>query len=62
MDLFLNDFLRNLPNIDPDVFKNHVSSMMKVKQHEDLNIAEEVDRNWKEVTDETYSFERLNNE
>jgi hypothetical protein len=39
-----------------------VSSMMEIKQHEDLNIAEEVDRNWKEVTDETYSFERLNNE
>jgi hypothetical protein len=27
-----------------------------------VNLAEEVNRNWKEITDETYSFERLNNE
>ena len=36
--------------------------MIEIKQHEDVNLAEEVNRNWKEITDETYSFERLNNE
>ena len=39
-----------------------VSSMIEIRQHEDLNLAEENGRNWKEITDETYSFERLNNE
>ncbi len=36
--------------------------MIEIRQHEDLNLAEENGRNWKEITDETYSFERLNNE
>ena len=36
--------------------------MIKIKQHEDLNLREEVDRNWREITEETYSFQRLNSE
>ena len=42
--------------------QTQVLSMIEIKQHEDLNLAEEVDRNWKEITEETYSFQRLNNE
>ena len=36
--------------------------MIEIKQHEDLNLREEVDRNWREITEETYSFQRLNSE
>lgn len=36
--------------------------MVEIKQHEDLNLPEEVDRNWNEITKETYSFQRLNSE
>ena len=39
-----------------------VYSMIKLKQHEDLNLVEEADRNWKEITQQTYIFDRLKNQ
>lgn len=36
--------------------------MVEIKQHDDLNMGEEFDRNWDEIVDETYNFQRLNDE
>ena len=35
-----------------------VDSLIELKEHEDLSLAEEAERNWIEVLDQTYLFDR----
>ena len=39
-----------------------VDSLIELKEHEDLSLAEEAQRNWIEVLDQTYLFDRRRRE
>ena len=39
-----------------------VDSLIELKEHEDLSLAEEAERNWIEVLDRTYLFDRRRRE
>ena len=39
-----------------------VDSLIELKEHEDLSLAEEAERNWIEVLDQTYLFDRRRRE
>ena len=39
-----------------------MDSLIELKEHEDLSLAEEADRNWVEVIDQTYTFNRKRRE
>ena len=39
-----------------------MDSLIELKEHEDLSLAEEADRNWTEVLDQTYLFDRKRRE
>ena len=39
-----------------------VDSLIELKEHDDLSLAEEAERNWIEVLDETYLFDRRRRE
>ena len=39
-----------------------VDSLIELKEHEDLSLAEEAERNWSEVLDQTYLFDRRRRE
>jgi len=39
-----------------------VDSLIELKEHEDLSLADEADRNWTEVLDQTYIFNRKRRE
>ncbi|XP_022087201.1 nardilysin-like [Acanthaster planci] len=63
IDLFLESFLDKMAT--PDVennFKTHVESLITLKQCADNHLGEEVDRNWWEVLNHTYLFDRLKRE
>ena len=39
-----------------------VDSLIELKEHKDLSLAEEGDRNWTEIRDQTYLFDRKKRE
>ena len=39
-----------------------VDSLIELKEHKDLSLAEEADRNWTEISDQTYLFDRKKRE
>ena len=39
-----------------------VDSLIELKEHKDLSLAEEADRNWTEIRDQTYLFDRKQRE
>ena len=39
-----------------------MDSLIELKEHEDLSLADEADRNWTEVLDQTYIFNRKRRE
>ena len=39
-----------------------VDSLIELKEHKDLSLAEEADRNWTEIRDQTYLFDRKKRE
>ena len=39
-----------------------VDSLIELKEHKDLSLAEEADRNWAEIRDQTYLFDRKKRE
>ena len=43
-------------------FGCQVDSLIELKEHEDLSLADEADRNWVEVIDHTYIFNRKRRE
>ena len=62
---YRNHFSRSYENRFKDtvVFKYvQVDSLIELKEHEDLSLAEEAERNWTEVLDQTYLFDRRHRE
>ena len=60
-----NHFSRSYENCSKDTvsFKYvQVDSLIELKEHEDLSLAEEAERNWIEVLDQTYLFDRRRRE
>ena len=39
-----------------------MDSLIELKEHEDLSLADEADRNWTEILDQTYIFNRKRRE
>ena len=39
-----------------------MDSLIELKEHEDLSLEDEADRNWVEVIDQTYTFNRKRRE
>ena len=39
-----------------------MDSLIELKEHEDLSLSDEADRNWQEVLDQTYIFDRRQRE
>ena len=39
-----------------------MDSLIELKEHKDLSLAEEADRNWTEIRDQTYLFDRKKRE
>lgn len=49
-----------LDDLTEEQFEQSKSSLIKIKQCVDVHLKEEVDRNWSEMTDDEYIFDRLN--
>ncbi|XP_078353430.1 nardilysin-like [Oculina patagonica] len=62
IDAFLDEFGETLRSLTDDDFKSQVDSLIELKEHEDLSLADEADRNWTEVLDQTYIFNRKRRE
>ncbi|XP_015277075.1 PREDICTED: nardilysin-like [Gekko japonicus] len=59
IDDFLVHFEEKLRNLSDEEFKAQVSALIKLKQTDDAQLAEEVERNWTEVITQQYVFDRL---
>lgn len=62
IDAFLDEYGEILRTITEEDFKSQVDSLIELKEHEDLSLADEADRNWIEVIDQTYIFNRKRQE
>lgn len=62
IDAFLDGYGEILRTITEEDFKSQVDSLIELKEHEDLSLADEADRNWIEVIDQTYIFNRKRQE
>ncbi|XP_073259534.1 nardilysin-like [Porites lutea] len=62
IDAFLDEFGEMLKSMTNEDFKSQVDSLIELKEHEDLSLAEEAERNWIEVLDQTYLFDRRRRE
>lgn len=56
---FLRQFETRLSAMTEDDLKTRVLSLIKLKQVPDLSLDEEVSRNWNELLNEEYLFDRL---
>ncbi|XP_053103631.1 nardilysin-like isoform X2 [Hemicordylus capensis] len=56
---FLIYFEEKLRHLTDEEFSAQVSALIKLKQTDDAQLAEEVDRNWNEVLSQQYMFDRL---
>ncbi|XP_031561140.1 nardilysin-like [Actinia tenebrosa] len=58
IDSFLEEFKGILETTKDKDFQSQVDSLIELKQHEDLSLADETNKNWYEVLDQTYLFDR----
>lgn len=59
---FLNNFKIKIDRMKSERFNRLVKSIITLKRCEDTNMKEEVERNWGEIIDGTYLFNRLQRE
>ena len=59
---FLNQFSVRLDGMTESELETRVQSLIKLKQLPDVSLDEEVSRNWNEVLNEEYLFDRLQRE
>lgn len=59
---FLNQFRHNLESMTESELQTRVQSLIKLKKVPDVSLDEEVSRNWNEVLNEEYLFDRLQQE
>ncbi|XP_074609078.1 nardilysin-like isoform X1 [Acropora palmata] len=62
IDAFLEQFGATLSSMTEEDFSSQVDSLIELKEHKDLSLAEEADRNWTEIRDQTYLFDRKKRE
>lgn len=62
IEAFLVSFGEKMVNLSDEAFQTQVSALIKLKECEDTQLGDEVDRNWFEVVTQQYVFERLNKE
>ncbi|KAA0712124.1 Nardilysin [Triplophysa tibetana] len=59
---FLVNFGEKLTDLSDEGFQTQATALIKLKECEDTQLADEVDRNWFEVVTQQYVFERLHKE
>ncbi|XP_015759352.1 PREDICTED: nardilysin-like [Acropora digitifera] len=59
IDAFLEEFGAKLSSMTEEDFSSQVDSLIELKEHKDLTLAEEADRNWTEIRDQTYLFDKV---
>lgn len=59
---FLVHFAGLLSSLSEEAFQTQVTALVKLKEHEDAHLGEEVERNWVEVMTQQYVFRRLEKE
>lgn len=62
IEAFLVNFGEKMVNLSDEAFQTQVTALIKLKECEDTQLGEEVDRNWFEVVTQQYVFDRLNKE
>lgn len=62
IEAFLDNFEEKMVNLSDEAFQTQVTALIKLKECEDTQLGEEVDRNWFEVLTQQYVFDRLNKE
>ncbi|XP_048586802.1 nardilysin-like [Nematostella vectensis] len=62
INAFIDEFREILEKTSEEDFKSQVDSLIEIKRHDDLCLADEADRNWYEVLDQTYLFDRRTKE
>ncbi|KAF4097640.1 nardilysin b [Onychostoma macrolepis] len=62
IEAFLVSFGEKMVNLSDEAFQTQVTALIKLKECEDTQLGEEVDRNWFEVVTQQYVFDRLNKE
>uniref|UniRef100_A0A671SZE9 Coenzyme PQQ synthesis protein F-like C-terminal lobe domain-containing protein n=1 Tax=Sinocyclocheilus anshuiensis TaxID=1608454 RepID=A0A671SZE9_9TELE len=62
IEAFLVNFGEKMVNLSEEAFQTQVTALIKLKECEDTQLGEEVDRNWFEVITQQYVFDRLNKE
>lgn len=62
IEAFLQTFLKELKRLRSPDFDDVLQSLIKLKQCTDLHLKEEVDRNWEEILNQEYIFDRKNRE
>ncbi len=62
IEAFLNQFNINLQDMTETELQTRVQSLIKLKQVPDVSLDEEVSRNWNEILNEEYLFDRLQQE
>jgi nardilysin len=62
IEAFIQFLINFLKTKTPDEYKFVKNSLIKSKQCVDIDLKEEVNRNWTEITDETYIFDRYDKE
>lgn len=59
---FLGQFAELLSGLSEEAFQTQVTALVKLKEHEDAHLGEEVERDWVEVMTQQYIFSRLEKE
>ncbi|XP_033103600.1 nardilysin-like [Anneissia japonica] len=62
IEAFLENFQEKLTNMTDREFQTQVDALVNLKQCVDLNLAEEVTRNWNEIETGAYVFDELERE
>lgn len=62
IEAFLQTFLKELKKLKSPDFDDVLQSLIKLKQCSDLHLKEEVDRNWEEILNQEYIFDRKSRE
>lgn len=59
---FLEHFGQRVSSLSEEAFRTQVTALVKLKEHEDAHLGEEVERHWMEVMTQQYVFRRLEKE
>lgn len=62
IEAFLQTFMKELKKLKSPDFDEVLQSLIKLKQCTDLHLKEEVDRNWEEILNQEYVFDRKSRE